>query len=167
MKEQNWTPVFRNPKSTISRVLRSPAFRESRERAAAIIEDPAALRSLAIVVETIDQTDAPLSAIADRVAGAVRFLRATADRLDAGAARPPDRRADPPEPDAEIMSPAAAGRAVRERLIVAALHYLITPVDLVPDFRAGGYIDDVLLLTWLFGAAASELEPFLDDDPIT
>jgi uncharacterized membrane protein YkvA (DUF1232 family) len=60
--------------------------------------------------------------------------------------------------------PAAAASLARERLIIAALHYLITPVDLVPDFRPGGYIDDVLLLSWVFGAAVNELEPFLDED---
>jgi uncharacterized membrane protein YkvA (DUF1232 family) len=58
----------------------------------------------------------------------------------------------------------AAGAAARERLIVAALHYLVTPVDLLPDFRAGGYLDDVVLLSWIFGAGAQELEPFLDPD---
>lgn len=51
----------------------------------------------------------------------------------------------------------------RERLIVAALHYLITPVDLIPDFRAGGYIDDVLLMSWVFGNAVNELDPHLAD----
>jgi uncharacterized membrane protein YkvA (DUF1232 family) len=48
---------------------------------------------------------------------------------------------------------------------VATLHYLITPDDLVPDFRAGGYIDDVLLLSWVFGAAVNELAPYLPNDP--
>nr|MBA2445446.1 DUF1232 domain-containing protein [Nocardioidaceae bacterium] len=52
----------------------------------------------------------------------------------------------------------------RERLLVAAMDYLITPVDLVPDFQSGGYIDDVLLLSWVFGAAFNELAPFLDDN---
>ncbi len=62
------------------------------------------------------------------------------------------------------MSPAASV-AARQRLVVASLHYLITPDDLVPDFRAGGYIDDALLLTWVFGAAVNELAPYLVDDP--
>lgn len=56
-----------------------------------------------------------------------------------------------------------AGSLARERLLVAGLHYLVTPDDLVPDFRPGGYVDDVLLLSWVFGAAVSELEPYLDD----
>jgi hypothetical protein len=28
----------------------------------------------------------------------------------------------------------------------------------------GGYLDDVLMLSWVFGAAAAELEPYLEDD---
>jgi len=55
----------------------------------------------------------------------------------------------------------------RVRLIVASLHYLITPVDLVPDFRAGGYIDDVLVLSWIFGAAVDELDAYQEQPPVT
>ncbi|MBA2559883.1 MAG: DUF1232 domain-containing protein [Propionibacteriales bacterium] len=110
----------------------------------------------------MDHENAPLSAIADRVAAAVRFLRATADQHVTEAETPPATRATKPRPGTGA-SPPAAGDAARERLIVAALHYLITPVDLVPDFRPGGYIDDVLLLSWVFGAAVTELEPFMDE----
>lgn len=162
MTEQDWKPLFRTPKSTVTRVLKSPAFNASRERAAVIIDDPAALRRVADAVETLDHANAPLSAIADRVAAAVRYLRAAADRLDREAEPPRGGRSARPRSDPQPSS--AAGQAARERLIVAALHYLITPVDLVPDFRVGGYIDDVLLLSWVFGAAANELEPFLDEE---
>jgi uncharacterized membrane protein YkvA (DUF1232 family) len=58
----------------------------------------------------------------------------------------------------------SAGGAARERLLIASLHYLVTPVDLVPDFQAGGYFDDVVLLAWVFGVASSELTPYLPDD---
>jgi uncharacterized membrane protein YkvA (DUF1232 family) len=146
MSEQSWKPLFRNPTSTVTKVLRSPAFLHSRERAGALVESPEELRTLADRVEALDHANAPLSAVADRVFGAVRFLRSTADRLDGGTRPPP---------------PAAA----RERLLVASLLYLVTPDDLVPDFRPGGYIDDVLLLTWVFGVAVSELEPHLAVDP--
>jgi uncharacterized membrane protein YkvA (DUF1232 family) len=145
MSEQSWRPLFRNPTSTVTKVLRSPAFLHSRERATALIESPDELRSLADRVEVLDHANAPLSAVADRVFGAVRFLRSVADRLDGGT---------PPSP------PGAA----RERLLVASLLYLVTPDDLVPDFRPGGYIDDVLLLTWVFGVAVIELEPHLAAD---
>lgn len=147
MSEQSWLPVFRSPRSTVTRVLRSHAFLTSRARAGVLVDDPGALRALADKVETLDHENAPLSAISDQVAAAVSLLRARADSLDART-----------EPDP------GAGRATRERLIVSALDYLVTPVDLIPDFRAGGYIDDVLLLTWVFGNAVNELEPFLADE---
>lgn len=150
MSEPSWKPLFRTPASTVTKVLRSPAFLASRAQAGELIENAVALRDLADVVETLDYENAPLTAIEDRVAAAVRFLRVTADRLETTDRPPPD---------------AGAADAARQRLVVAALHYLITPVDLVPDFRAGGYIDDVLLLSWVFGAAVNELEPYLDDEP--
>jgi len=143
--EQSWTPLFRTPTSTITRVLRSPAFLHARERAAVTIDSAAELRELAEATERLNHVNAPLSAVADRVSAAVRFLRATADGLDNGVRTAPN--------------------AARERLVVAGLHYLVTPDDLVPDFRPGGYIDDVLLLSWVFGAAVKELEPYLDEPP--
>jgi Protein of unknown function (DUF1232) len=161
MTEQSWKPLFRAPRSTVTKVLQTPAFSNSRKQAGLIIDDPAALRELASVVEALPYEDVPLSAVADRVAAAVRLLHHRADRLDAS---PPDGIEVDTVTDAEEQTPGAASLA-RERLVVAALHYLITPVDLVPDFRPGGYVDDVLLLTWVFGAAVHELEPFLDAGP--
>jgi uncharacterized membrane protein YkvA (DUF1232 family) len=110
-------------------------------------------------VETLDYGDAPLSAIEDRVRAAVRLLRDRADRLEASQAPVADIEV---AHDAEDEVPPGAASLARVRLIIAALDYLITPVDLVPDFRPGGYVDDVLLLSWVFGAAVHELEPFLD-----
>lgn len=157
MSEQSWKPHFRAPRSTVTKVLQSPAFIHSRRQAGVIIDDAAALRELGDVVESLDHANPPLSTIADRVAAAVGFLRFHADRLEAA----PDQRSDGEE--AQQVG-AGAASVTRERLIVAALHYLVTPVDLVPDFRPGGYIDDVLLLSWVFGAAAHELQPFLEED---
>ena len=151
MNDSTWTPLFRSPRATITKVLRSPAFADSRERSATIITDPEALRALAGTVMSLDHSGPPLSTIADRVAAAVRFLHAKADVLDR-------------DDDSPSGAETAAAVAARERLVVAALHYLVTPVDLVPDFRVGGYLDDVLLLGWVFGAAAHELDPFLPDE---
>lgn len=145
MTEQSWTPLFRTPTLTVTRVLRSPAFLRARERAAATIDSAPELRALVEAVERLDHASPPLSAVADRVTAAVRLLRATADHLDEGVATAPN--------------------AARERLLVAGLHYLVTPDDLVPDFRPGGYLDDVLLLTWVFGAAVNELSPYLSETP--
>jgi uncharacterized membrane protein YkvA (DUF1232 family) len=147
VSDPSWKPLFRTPTSTVTKVLRSPAFLHARQRAAVTIDDASALRSLAVLVERLDHEHPPLSAVADRVAAAVRFLRGVADELESGQRVP------------------VAGVAARERLLVASLHYLVTPDDLVPDFRPGGYIDDVLLLTWVFGAAVNELSPHLPDRP--
>lgn len=153
MSEQSWKPLFRASQATVTKVLRSPAFAHSREFAAAAVDDPAKLRALADRVEGLDYLDAPLSAVVEHVTAAVRFMRARADALDGGPATPGEEG---------IRAP---GDAARERLLVASLHYLVTPVDMVPDFQIGGYIDDVILLSWIFGAAYQQLEPFLDDGP--
>ncbi len=162
MTEQEWKPLFRTPTSTVTKILRSHAFLRSRERSATIVESSDELRALADLVEKLDHASAPLAAVADRVAAAVRFCRARADRLD-DAAAPTHNSPDMAEP--EDSGAPSAGVATRERLLVASLHYLVTPVDLVPDFQAGGYIDDVLLLAWVFGVATNELTPYLTDDP--
>ncbi len=168
MTEPSWTPLFRASASTVTKALRSHAFAASRERAVVIITDPEALRDLADVVETLPHENAPLSGITDRVAAAVRFLRAKAEELDSSAGTRTDTASPSPpvvapERSDNNSTPPVAVVEAHERLLVAALHYLVTPVDLVPDFRAGGYIDDVLLLSWVFGSAGQELEPFLDD----
>ncbi len=161
MTEQSWKPLFRAPKSTVTKVLQTPSFNASRKRAGAIIDEPSGLRQLAEIVETLDYADAPLSAIEDRVGAAVRLLRERADRLEAAQAPVADIEVAR-DPEDEV--PPGAASLARVRLIIAALDYLITPVDLVPDFRPGGYVDDVLLLSWVFGAAVHELEPYLDPD---
>jgi hypothetical protein len=154
MSEQSWKPLFRASQSTVTKVLRSPAFAHSRDYAAASVDDPVKLRALADRVEGLEYLDAPLSAVVEHVTAAVRFLRARADALDGGPSRPDD-----------ATGVRAPGDAARERLLVASLHYLVTPVDMVPDFQIGGYIDDVILLSWIFGAAHQQLEPFLEGGP--
>ena len=161
MTEQNWKPLFRAPTSTVTKILRSHAFLRSRERSAIIVKSSDELRALADLVDTLDPASAPLAAVADRVAAAVRFCRARADRLD-DAAAPTHNSSGMPEPKGSGAP--SAGVATRERLLVASLHYLVTPIDLVPDFQAGGYIDDVLLLAWVFGVATNELTPYLSED---
>lgn len=161
MTEPSWRPLFRTPKATVTTVLRSPAFVASREQAAVIIEDPAALRALGDSVRRIDMDDAPLLAVADRVTAAVAFLCAKAEQLDRGVA--PSASDGWLPPGDVVEPPPTATKAARERLVVAALHYLITKDDFVPDFRVGGYLDDVMVLSWIFGAAAEEIEPFLVD----
>jgi hypothetical protein len=162
MSDQNWKPLFRAPPSSVTKVLRSSAFLHSRERAAAIAENPQELRELADLVETLDHAQPPLAVVADRVVSAVRLLRARADRLDAAAS---PTRTSPDSGGTTTGETPSAGVETRERLLVASLHYLVTPVDLVPDFQPGGYIDDVVLLAWVFGVATSELTPYLTEAP--
>jgi hypothetical protein len=162
MTDENWKPLFRASTSTVTKVLRSPAFLHSREVSHEIAEHPDKLRALADSVAMLDHGDPPLAVVADRVAAAVRFLRARAEYLELeGSASHSGSQA------AERLSghPPSAGVAARERLLIAGLHYLVTPVDVVPDFRPGGYVDDVLLLAWVFGVASSELAPYLTEDP--
>ena len=148
--EQSWKPLLRNQRPTVTKVLNCEAFRVSRETAGVIIGDPEALRELALLVEAIDIAPTALVVLDDRLQAAVRFLQAKADRLES--------------PDREEADPATPATATRERLVVAALHYLVTPFDLVADFSPGDYVDDVLLLSWVFGAAVNELSPFTDSD---
>ncbi len=161
MTDASWKPLSRAPASTVTKILRSPAFLHSRERSTVIVEDPAELRALADSVEALDHTEAPLALVADRVVAAVRFVRARASRLDAVAAGVDDSL---PAAQSEAGLTPDAGVATRERLLVAGLHYLVTPVDLVPDFLPGGSIDDVVLLSWVFGVATSELAPYQLDE---
>ncbi len=161
MTDENWKPLFRASTSTVTKVLRSHAFLHSRELSADLAENPDKLRALADSVEMLDHRNPPLAVLADRVAAAVRFLRARAKDLEV------KELASLSGSAAEALtghSP-SAGVAALERLLIASLHYLVTPVDLVPDFRPGGYIDDVLLLAWVFGVATSELAPYLSEDP--
>ena len=88
MSDQRLEAAVSFATSTVTRVLRSPAFLHSRERSGAIAESPSELRALADSVETLDHANAALAVVADRVVAAVRFLRARADGLDAAAAAP-------------------------------------------------------------------------------
>ncbi len=46
-------------------------------------------------------------------------------------------------------------------ILIAAVIYFLNPLDLIPDFIIGiGLTDDLAVLTWVFQAAASELEAY-------
>lgn len=45
-------------------------------------------------------------------------------------------------------------------LIVAALVYVVTPIDIIPDILLGGLIDDANVLMWALGEANIELEKY-------
>ena len=48
-------------------------------------------------------------------------------------------------------------------LLVAAVVYLLMPIDLIPDFIAGlGLLDDVALLGWVMKSVSDELDAFTE-----
>ena len=46
-------------------------------------------------------------------------------------------------------------------VIVAAILYFISPLDLIPDFMPGvGYVDDAAVIAWVVQSIAEELDDF-------
>lgn len=47
-------------------------------------------------------------------------------------------------------------------MIIAALLYLVSPIDFIPDFLIGGFIDDIGIIMWVFKKTKEEIEFFLE-----
>lgn len=45
-------------------------------------------------------------------------------------------------------------------IIVAAVIYVVSPLDLFPDFIFGGFIDDVSIVVWVLKEIGEELEKY-------
>ena len=45
-------------------------------------------------------------------------------------------------------------------IVIAALLYVIDPIDMVPDFIIGGFLDDVTVIGWAITKVAQELENY-------
>ena len=45
-------------------------------------------------------------------------------------------------------------------IIVAAVIYVVTPIDMLPDFIPPGFIDDLSIVAWAMKEAAEELEKY-------
>ena len=45
-------------------------------------------------------------------------------------------------------------------VVVAALIYVVSPVDLLPDMLPGGFLDDAFVVGWVIKALRSELDAF-------
>ncbi len=43
---------------------------------------------------------------------------------------------------------------------LAALMYLVSPFDLIPDFLAAGLLDDITLIVWVYNNFRTEMEQF-------
>lgn len=45
-------------------------------------------------------------------------------------------------------------------IVIASLLYVIDPIDMVPDFIVGGFLDDVTVIGWAITKVAQELENY-------
>jgi len=45
-------------------------------------------------------------------------------------------------------------------IIVAALIYVISPIDIIPDFLVGGFLDDVGIVAWAMSKVGKELTSY-------
>ncbi|MGA3286883.1 MAG: DUF1232 domain-containing protein [Bacteroidota bacterium] len=45
-------------------------------------------------------------------------------------------------------------------LIITALIYFISPIDLIPDWLPGGFIDDAALITWVLQSMSLDIHKF-------
>lgn len=65
----------------------------------------------------------------------------------------------------DYVGDAATGRyknfsASNLTLIIAALIYLVSPLDFVPDWIPAGLLDDAAILSWAFNLAGEELASY-------
>ena len=45
-------------------------------------------------------------------------------------------------------------------VIVAAILYLVSPIDAIPDFIVGGFIDDMSVIAWAFSKVGKDLKMY-------
>ncbi len=50
-------------------------------------------------------------------------------------------------------------------VIVAAILYVISPIDIVPDFLVGGFLDDLSIVAWALKKMDAELTAYRDSRP--
>ncbi|HET7304676.1 MAG TPA: hypothetical protein VFJ12_09030 [Segeticoccus sp.] len=132
------------PVPGLTRLLTSRPFARSRRAAETLVTDRQRLLQLVEQVARKDFPHAPAVPHGPEVGPAVALVLARADAID-----------DPDAPEPTALE------AAHLRLVVAALHYLVTVDDVIPDDRPGGRVDDAAILRWVFGAAAEELGPYL------
>ncbi|MFA5548550.1 MAG: YkvA family protein [Porticoccaceae bacterium] len=127
-------------KLSASRVKSTAAYRVALARAGKLLKNPAQLGAL--VGQARDKARrgerGPLASLGDSLGHALRLVKAYS-------------RGDYRDVSWHNLV-----------LIVAALVYLVAPVDLILDFIPGfGLIDDAMLLTWTFATVQSEITRFL------
>jgi uncharacterized membrane protein YkvA (DUF1232 family) len=47
-------------------------------------------------------------------------------------------------------------------IIIAAILYLVNPIDLIPDFIPLGLTDDFAVLAWVYSSVTEEIDKFLE-----
>ena len=45
-------------------------------------------------------------------------------------------------------------------VVVAAIIYVLSPIDIVPDFLLGGFIDDISIIGWAISKVGKELKAY-------
>ena len=48
-------------------------------------------------------------------------------------------------------------------IIIAVVIYVVSPIDLIPDFLPGGLIDDGAIVTWLFQTLGNKLNAYVKE----
>ena len=115
-----------------------PWFRRERKKAKRLVRDPAAvLRTLDAAGEKARNARGPLARVFDDLQVAIRLARSWARREYKGVTR---------------------GTIA---VVVGGLLYLLSPIDAIFDgIPVLGFIDDALVLSWVFGQVRAELEAF-------
>ncbi len=103
-------------------------------------------------------------ALRTRLVVARTFITAVKSATRPGSPGLPERAAAVPR----MVRAAASGEYTgitrgRLALLVAAAAYLVSPIDLIPDFVLGlGLVDDAVVLSWLAATLVTETEQYLD-----
>jgi uncharacterized membrane protein YkvA (DUF1232 family) len=122
---------------TAPTVRASKFFKKARKRAKKVIDDPKAMRKVAEEASrTANSRTGPFQAVLDDFRTLIRLVVA----YSRGHYRkiPPDQLA----------------------IVVAGLIYVVSPIDLIPDFLPGGYVDDALVIGWVIKTVRAELDAF-------
>ncbi|MGH8991777.1 MAG: YkvA family protein [Acidimicrobiia bacterium] len=111
------------------------------QRAKGLLKDPQALIQLAKKAEgkAAGQASGPLAGVADELKALLRLLRAYA-------------KGDYRKVSWESMA-----------VVVGAMLYVVSPIDLIPDFLLGsGFLDDASVLAFAYRKVHQEVEEFLE-----
>jgi uncharacterized membrane protein YkvA (DUF1232 family) len=116
---------------------RSHDFEQARNRADRLLRDPDAAQRLADRAEQrAEREDGPLKGVINDVRALIRLVRAYV-------------RGDYRAVAWESMV-----------LIVGALVYLVSPLDVIPDFLPGGLVDDAAVVVFVLGLVHEEVADF-------